>query len=109
MAGIFPFETRMLKKPRLGYREVRLQQHCILGRKGDIRRGHEFHYSEIVGLRNERPIDMVYDVRDGQGREKGQEGFLHKNTLASYVHVHFGGNGDLPGFLSDLAKGERFA
>jgi len=101
MAGVFSFETRMMKKPRLGYREIILHQNCFLGNKGDTYRGHEFHYSEIAdiemrnadcGLRNDKHAELIYTVRDSQGREKGQEGFRYKNTLASYVHVHFGGN-----------------
>ncbi len=130
MARVFPFETRMLKKPRLGYREILLQKDCILGERGEKLRGHEFHYSEILempnapgtrarhsyrraqaefGIRNENQTDLIYDVRDGQGRNKGQEGFLHKNTLASYIHLHFGGGRDVPGLLSGCIKGERFA
>ena len=48
MAGIFPFETAMQRRrSRLGYREIRLKESCILGRAGAILRGHEFHYSNI--------------------------------------------------------------
>jgi len=38
-----------MKKGRahLGYREIKLKNNCILGKKGDKLRGHEFHYSEI--------------------------------------------------------------
>ena len=116
MAGVFPFETRMTKKPRLGYREIVLNADCILGNTGEKFRGHEFHYSEIdemqvrsaeCGVRNEHQTDMIYAVRDGQGREKGREGFRYKNTLASYAHVHFGSNPRIAERFAAFVKGER--
>ncbi len=130
MAGVFPFETVMTKKPRLGYREIQLAEDCILGRKGERFRGHEFHYSEIAddamrnsdplcsrehsqtlgagfGRRNKENEKMIYAVRDARGREKGREGYCYKNTLASYVHVHFGSNPLIAEHLADFIKGER--
>ncbi len=89
MVGVFPFETRMMKKPRLGYREITLIQDCILGNKGETVRGHEFHYSEIV---EGRGPGNIYTVTDASGHNQFTEGLQYKNTLASYVHVHFGSN-----------------
>jgi cobyrinic acid a,c-diamide synthase len=93
MTGVFPFETRMTKKPRLGYREIELLENCILGRKGDILRGHEFHYSELINDKYKTEESDVYAVKDNRDRVVGQAGgFKYKNTLASYIHVHFGSN-----------------
>ena len=86
MVGIFPFETRMLVKPRLGYREVTLREGSIIGSAGEVRRGHEFHYSEIVGER----AGSAYQVTDSRGKGLTNEGFRYKRTLASYIHLHFG-------------------
>ncbi len=48
MVGLFPTEARMLKKRKaLGYVEVRLTRDCLLGERGMILRGHEYHYSEL--------------------------------------------------------------
>lgn len=88
MAGVFPFETQMMKKPRLGYREIVLHEDCILGGKDGRCRGHEFHYSEI---KNEMRGGL-YGVMDSRGKALPDEGFRMKNTLASYIHVHFGSN-----------------
>lgn len=88
MSGVFPFETRMKKQPRLGYREIVLNEDCILGQKGDTCRGHEFHYSDINGDAR----GQLYKVRDQSGETIGHEGFRYKNTVASYIHLHFGGN-----------------
>ncbi|MBF0540355.1 MAG: cobyrinate a,c-diamide synthase [Nitrospirae bacterium] len=82
LAGIFPVKARMKKgRAYLGYREVVLKRDTIIGKKGDILRGHEFHYSEIEAMPKE--IERVYNI---------SEGFMIKNCLGSYVHIHFGSN-----------------
>ena len=98
MAGVFPFETRMLKKPKLAYREIVLNEDCILGTSAARMRGHEFHYSEIVdnGMPNgPKDVHTIYSVLDKKGVSVQREGFRYKNTLASYVHLHFGSNRDI--------------
>jgi len=46
-AGIFPVSTRMLpRRKALGYREVEFLADSVIGPKGTVARGHEFHYSE---------------------------------------------------------------
>ncbi|MDP3047875.1 MAG: cobyrinate a,c-diamide synthase [Thermodesulfovibrionales bacterium] len=131
MAGVFPFETQippcppLIKggegglRPHLGYREIILKEDCILGKKGDKLKGHEFHYSEIVkgqaegtvpDLRTERSgivesglslsvgrgiTDKVYSVRNNHGELVSTSGYKSKNTLASYIHIHFGSNSEI--------------
>jgi cobyrinic acid a,c-diamide synthase len=102
MAGVFPFETRMTKKPRLGYREILLNEDCIIGSRGEIYRGHEFHYSEI----REGAPGQVYALRDSRGKVLPAEGFRYKNTLVSYVHVHFGSNRRIAEHIAGFIKGE---
>ncbi len=104
MAGVFPFETRMKRgRSRLGYREVKLRKDCLLGKKDEALRGHEFHYSEIIdssearksGSREGKKTDFpehVYSVTNSAGEELRPEGCRIGNTLASYVHIHFGSN-----------------
>lgn len=82
MADIFQFNVRMRKRfSRLGYREVRLKKDCIIGETGDLLYGHEFHYSDIDDSLNIG--DTVYDITNQP------EGYVVKNTLGSYVHLHF--------------------
>ncbi|MBF0557364.1 MAG: cobyrinate a,c-diamide synthase [Nitrospirae bacterium] len=92
MAGVFPFETRMKKgRSHLGYREIVLEESCILGKTGQKIRGHEFHYSEII--KGADPKDnntgLIYSVSGRSGEELPEEGYRVKKTLASYVHIHF--------------------
>jgi len=100
MAGIFPFETQMKNnRANLGYREIQLKKDCILGKKGSVLRGHEFHYSEIKDgiqkIENKDQYCLAYSVKDKSGRYIYDEGYKFKNTLASYVHIHFGSNLDI--------------
>ena len=86
--GVFPVMTRMLNRRKaLGYREIELAADSVIGRKGMIARGHEFHYSEISEMPAE--IERVYRVRRGSV-ELGSEGYRVNNCLASYIHLHFG-------------------
>ncbi len=88
--NIFPVITTMLKhRKALGYREIRLREECILGSKGDIARGHEFHYSQMVEIPKE--FSRLYQVSKGLS-DLGTEGYRYKNCLASYIHLHFGSN-----------------
>jgi cobyrinic acid a,c-diamide synthase len=107
MAGVFPFETRMKKgRSRLGYRIAVLKEDCLVGMKGDSVRGHEFHYSEIVETQ-ERAAGRaaIYAVRDGSDRGLPDEGYRYKNSLASYIHLHFGSNCGIAETLTKHARG----
>jgi len=91
MAGVLPFTVRMLPRLKaLGYREVTLTAAGLLGPAGTTARGHEFHYSEIVG----EPIGVscLYRLTPRRGGAAVSEGYSEKNVLASYVHLHFGSN-----------------
>jgi len=108
MAGAFPLKTKMTKgRAKLGYREVTLKHDSILGAKGASLRGHEFHYSEIVnsgeaGKRGSTEVTseltglcasaLFYSLKDGSGKILPDEGYQVKNTLGSYIHIHFGSN-----------------
>jgi len=85
MSGALPVKCKMQKRPTLGYREVIAREDSVIASRGDVLRGHEFHYSSITGVGNR--LDQAYTMDNGF-----QEGFVYKNALASYVHMHFAGN-----------------
>ncbi|MBI5204604.1 MAG: cobyrinate a,c-diamide synthase [Nitrospirae bacterium] len=100
MAGIFPFETQMKRgRPHLGYRDITIKDDCIIGKKGDKLRGHEFHYSEIKPLAISYQLSAITNCyalnNDKGGADIQDEGYRFRNTLASYIHVHFGSNPDI--------------
>jgi cobyrinic acid a,c-diamide synthase len=91
MAGVFPFAVRMLPRLKaLGYREVTLTAPGLLGTAGTMARGHEFHYSEIVGEPDGVP--RLYRLTPRRGGAAVSEGYQENRVLASYVHLHFGSN-----------------
>lgn len=105
MAGVFPFETTMTTgRARLGYREIVLNEDCLLGARGQRMRGHEFHYSRITGGR--ASPGLIYGMRNGSGEQLPSEGYRYKNALGSYVHVHFGSNGSIAqSFVNFIKQG----
>ena len=91
MVGVFPWVSRMLEKRKsLGYREVRVIDGCPFLKKGQKILGHEYHYSEIDTFSDK--IKRVYQFTVHGSQVTGKEGYLYKNTLASYVHLHFASN-----------------
>ncbi len=117
MAGILPFGTRMLpRRKALGYTEVVLRRQCLLGGPGTIIRGHEFHYSEIVGEEPEAgrdefkqsedsKIEFAYDLRRRKHETARPEGYQAGSVLASYIHLHWGSAPEAAGqFVSHCAE-----
>jgi cobyrinic acid a,c-diamide synthase len=91
LAGVLPLEVRMLSRLKaLGYRQVTLEADCLLGPAGTVARGHEFHYSEITA--GGEGLGQAYRLADRRGEGDRREGYCMGNTLASYVHLHFGSN-----------------
>lgn len=86
--GIFPVTTRMLpRRKALGYREVAFLADSVIGGRGTVARGHEFHYSETEEMPDE--VERLYRVRK-RGADLGMEGYRYRNCLGSYIHLHFG-------------------
>ncbi|MCL5985238.1 MAG: cobyrinate a,c-diamide synthase [Actinobacteria bacterium] len=83
MVGVIP-ATSQIDSPRLslGYRIVQALNNGPLLRKGEIVRGHEFHWSVLESAAG---IANAYRVLEGEDRE----GFQVNGLLASYIHLHF--------------------
>lgn len=91
LVGLFPAWTRMLDRLRsLGYVEVTMAQYSLFGKKGDKLRGHEFHYSELVGEEWQGAgWTATYQAQHRRAAEAAPEGFQKGRILVSYVHMHF--------------------
>lgn len=100
MAGVFSYSSSMREaRLTLGYRNVCSLADNLLMRKGESVRGHEFHLSVLEGKQSGSP---AYEVLDQPGR---REGFRFKNTVASYIHLHFGSKNSLaPAFVDFCSK-----
>jgi cobyrinic acid a,c-diamide synthase len=106
MAGVFPLELEVTARPQgHGYMEVEVDRDTPLFPRGTRLRGHEFHYSRIIDANVD--ISTAYAVRRGTGTGAGRDGLQHRNTLASYLHLHALGAEPWAPALVALAAGQR--
>jgi cobyrinic acid a,c-diamide synthase len=91
MAGVFPYLVAMEKKPQ-GHGYTVLE--CVADNPyfpvGANLKGHEFHYSRIIGP--DSSTSFVFNLSKGHGILAGKDGLCYKRTLASYSHIHAVGN-----------------
>ncbi|MBU1056059.1 MAG: hypothetical protein KKC46_19870 [Proteobacteria bacterium] len=85
MCGCLPYTTVMKSGLQsLGYTEVNPLKDFLFLKQDTPVRGHCFHYSQMINNDKNR-IENIYT---GNPKEKAK-GFRLRNTLASYVHLHF--------------------
>lgn len=88
MTGIFGATFGMDAKPqRHGYTILETRSSNPFFKAGTVFRGHEFHYSKIVGWDGEEP-PMAFNVKRGYGMNGRSDGLMYANTVALYTHVH---------------------
>ena len=91
MSGIFPWTATMHdKRQSLGYREAAARPGCPFLKRGEKIRGHEYHYSALSPVAGK--VSQAF-VKGGGSANDGR-GYVYKNTLATYVHLHFASNPD---------------
>lgn len=90
--GLFPFAVNMQKRHcALGYRKIVLKKNTILGPTGTKIKGHEFHYSNLLEpILQDKSVILAYEVRNAGNSLLVPEGYTWNNTLAGYIHLHFG-------------------
>lgn len=104
MAGYLQGKCRMTPRlQRFGYADLRLEKTCVLGKKGDRIRIHEFHRSLVEGT-TEPTAYLLSKQKGPQQEEKWQCGYLKDNGIAGYPHLHFYGN---PGFARHFLAAAR--
>jgi len=54
--------------------------------------GHEFHYSRAVLTVPSEQVRFAFRVKRGHGVDGEKDGLVWKNLLATYTHIHAGGN-----------------
>jgi len=92
MVGLIPGSIQMKEQlSRIGYVEIEACEGNPLLEWGEKARGHEFHYSDWEAEPSEQAgLKRAYRFSKN-GREL-KEGYLYRNVLASYIHLHFGSN-----------------
>jgi len=85
MAGLLPVETSFAT-PRLhlGYRTLRLRADGFLGPAGTAYRGHEFHYSSLVGPTGGAAL---FDAADTDENGTVPAGCRVDNVMGAYMHL----------------------
>lgn len=84
MVGVLPFRTCMTDKISMAYVRCKTKKENLLAKKGEQFPGQLFHFSKLL---SEKRLDSSYLLSNGA--EHFADGFLYKNLLASYVHIHF--------------------
>ncbi|MCL4503674.1 MAG: cobyrinate a,c-diamide synthase [Deltaproteobacteria bacterium] len=88
MAGVFPYDFVMGKKPQgHGYTVLEVVQENPFFPIGARLMGHEFHYSQIVPD-PAADAPMAFRVSRGTGMGGRREGLVFNNVLATYTHLH---------------------
>jgi len=92
MLGLFKGSARLTRRLQaVGYVEAVSVRDCLLFRRGERFRGHEFHYS-AVKVNASKTTDFAYKLLRGVGIESKRDGIIRENALASYTHLHALGN-----------------
>jgi cobyrinic acid a,c-diamide synthase len=88
MAGLLPGHSVLTGRLTLGYRLARAASRSWLLPRGEMVRGHEFHYSVWEDRPANLPPAWVLLPRSGEGDPR-PEGACVGSLWASYVHLHF--------------------
>ena len=84
MLGLLPLETSFAEPARhLGYRKIELRAETPLGTRGDLFRGHEFHYSRCIRAEGA----PLFAAADAAGRDIGATGMVAGKVAGSYLHL----------------------
>ena len=86
MAGVLPATIEMHTKPQgRGLTLVKETNHMPWQTIGETRiRSHEFHYAQ---MNLNKPVKFAYSVHRGYGINGNADGVIHRNLLASFIHL----------------------
>jgi cobyrinic acid a,c-diamide synthase len=88
MAGVFPVVFSLERKPQAhGYTIIEINRKNPYFPEGCVLKGHEFHYSRVIDLKEDNPY-MAFKVTRGHGIKNSMDGLCYKNVLATYTHLH---------------------
>ena len=104
MADVLPIVFGLCKRPQgHGYTVIRVDGKNPFYEVGTELKGHEFHYSNVLSCANGKN-EMVFSMRRGSGIKDHKDGFVYKNVLATYTHIHALGT---PQWAESLVKNAR--
>lgn len=100
MIGLVDADTVMSDRPILNYTEA-VNSGSFFRNIRKVR-GHEFHYSRIHNIGKD--LRFAYSLRRGNGISNNKDGVIVYNCLASYMHLHFGGDQRLARRVVELCR-----
>jgi cobyrinic acid a,c-diamide synthase len=107
-AGVLPLDLELCARPEgHGYVELTVDGANPVFAPGTELRGHEFHYTRIVGRTVPDGLGTAFALRRGTGCGGGRDGVVHKNVLACYTHLHAVGTPGWAPALVDAARAHR--
>ncbi|MBN1849184.1 MAG: hydrogenobyrinic acid a,c-diamide synthase (glutamine-hydrolyzing) [Deltaproteobacteria bacterium] len=92
MVNALPITFEMGQKPQgHGYTILEVNGENPYFPVGETIKGHEFHYSRphITGSKD---LSFAFEVKRGHGIDGQKDGICMQNLLATYTHIHAGGN-----------------
>lgn len=93
--GIIPTKTIMQPRlQRVGYVTATAERDSILTKKGDVLKGHEFHFSTMDTLVGEDSFSWAFSLEGGRVKQTYKGGYVSPggNVVASYLHINFAGS-----------------
>jgi cobyrinic acid a,c-diamide synthase len=102
MVGALPGHTIMGQTRVVSYNIGTLEKDCIIGKKGNSFKGHEFHHSEIQEIPDD--AEFIITLSRGTGIKDDKDGLVSGNTLGSYAHLHGVAYRELAGSLVEAAR-----
>lgn len=88
MSNILPIKFGFSSHPQgHGYTKVKVVHENPFFKKGEILRGHEFRYSNILKI-DYSDHEMAFQMERGKGILEKKDGFYKNNTFGTYTHIH---------------------
>lgn len=87
---ILPYPSQMTDKVQgLSYVIGKSNEDNLISQKGEVFRGHEFHYTKLcIDGKDVNNANFAFDIERGRGIINKQDGLSVGNTLANYIHLH---------------------
>lgn len=88
MSNVLPVDFEIKDSPVAhGYTVVEVDQDNPYYPTRTCLKGHEFHYSRVIG-RPDSGLKLVFRMNRGKGIIDGRDAIVYKNLLATYTHLH---------------------
>lgn len=101
--GVYPYKAVLTDRVQaLKYTIAEVTQDNIISKKGETFNGHEFHYSKVIVDELKNPL--AFKITRGKGSYNLMDGFIERNTLASYVHTHVAA---MPNFAANFTTSAK--